>query len=729
MSDARERIARADRWWQQLPGGSRPDYDDVETCARLGVEDQSALSKLVLGDTGSLVTTFPTLRRILDATESDMSMGDSDPAGVDTSQVASTEHALEEAQQTVEPSGGGGIRERRVREYVSNARSEGSWHDHLDDDWVARALEDPEALAKMPVSVARKHRRQLQGLLDVGVGGRRTEEGTAEDFTTEPDLTGHLPASHAVVFEPAADDGVILSWPEADSTDFAWFKVFAGDGTRRPLGYEGRLVGQGHDSSVQDMVPVAQWGRKYAVWVHAGANKSAAKAAQPCLWARGVLVAPVRKVHLSSGDRRVAATWTAETGVDRVEVHRFDVGSVPEGRSVSAASVVSGDLSGSNLTGFEENDVPAGTYLYRFYAVALVDDVEYRSVPVEEQVTVQVQVPEVHEIDVTVDDVTGRLTASWQEIQGVHVELHWTDQELVHGVRDHQLDKEGLERLGLGVGTRINTPPTREDGRATVSWDWPGGASRIQVVAVSTEGTAYRVGAAEVRVRLGRVTHLALHERVDEQYLTFAWPEGASAVVVRMQGNEAETDPWNWREIREIDRASHRRYGGIRLGELPAEGCRLALMGYAVEGGRQVQGDSEEIEYPGLYRIRYRFESGLTPQPAASRFWKRREKNEVAAAEDWIHVECEPPKEVDVVLVTMPDRLPLHGSALAGEPRSQRLPLSRLQLDGAKSTLRWKVPAGAGEGWRRLFVDLPDEEQARYAVIDPEVAQLRGRVP
>src|SRR5690606_7509136 len=123
-------------------------------------------------------------------------------------------------------------------------------------------------------------------------------------------------------------------------------------------------------------------------WAHAGQDLSEAAAAAPKLWARGVFIAPVHQVHLTSDDGRVAATWMSEPGIDRVEVHRFPASDTPAGPAVSDTSVVSGDLSGSNLSGFVEEHVPPGEYVYRFHAVSVVDGVVYRSTPVDEHVTV-----------------------------------------------------------------------------------------------------------------------------------------------------------------------------------------------------------------------------------------------------------------------------------------------------------------------------------------------------
>src|SRR5690606_10826971 len=135
-------------------------------------------------------------------------------------------------------------------------------------------------------------------------------------------------------------------------------------------------------------------------------------------------------------------------------------------------------------------------------------------------VTVQVHVPAVTDLDVQVDAATGRLTASWPEVPGVHVELHCTGEEPAHGIGDHQLDRDGLERFGVGDRTRVSSPPDTVGGRATADWDWPRDLSRLHVVAVSSIGDAYRVGATQSRVRVGSVESLTLHERVEEQYLT-----------------------------------------------------------------------------------------------------------------------------------------------------------------------------------------------------------------
>ncbi|WP_166139426.1 hypothetical protein [Nocardioides ochotonae] len=618
-------------------------------------------------------------------------------------------------------------RGEELRAYVRQARERGPWNERLDDAWVVRVLADSTALAEMPANVARKHKPKIQELLGVGllVPGP-TPGAAAELFTATPSIDRHE-ATHQVSFTPGVDGATELTWQGVPPGDFAWFKVFAGVGMQLPLLYEGRLVGQGERCSVTDFVPVTSGWRQYAVWVHHARDVKAAAAERPRLWARGVLVASVADVRVAVRARHVTATWSVDASVDRVEVHRFLAADAPSLDVVSDMALISGDLEGMNLTGFEDHDVPPGDYVYRFYAVSVLDGVVHRSAPFEAEASVEVLVLPVQRLHVEHDEAEGRIKASWDDVPGAKVELHCTREDLGHGIRDNQLDRAGLERAGLGEPTRVNAPAVMEDGRWTVHFDWPDAESRVHLVAVSAADGAYRVGASEVCVRLGMLAQPVLHERVDEQYLTFPWPDGASKVVLRQQGHKEETDPHRWQEIGDIDRGSHKRYGGLRVPGLPAEGCKLALVPFVSEGRAQKWGIPRILDYPGLHRVSYSLGAGSAPAPAArSHFWQRKETHEVVPSRRRIEVLCEPAAAVTVVLVSLQHRLPLHADDTEPGRESRRWQLGTLRADGRTSSLSVDLPAVHEEGWFRLFVDVSADEQPRYAVLDPEVSQLKG---
>lgn len=726
VSEVEGRLRRAESWLRTLPESTRPDGSDVETCARLGVEEPEALERLVLKDTVGLLRVFPELLRVLKGTggeELQSAAPDSPNSGAREEESMDVDVPTSAAEDEVEEPED--LRAEAVRSYVQLARDLGPWDKRLDDEWVSRLLEDDDALLEMPTALQRKHSAELRALLGVADAVPSVAAASAEEFTRSPNLMESSQGLRHVTFEPADAAAAVVSWPRVSENEFAWFKVFAGLGVETPVGFESRLVGQGVDPQVTDDEVLRTPLRRYAVWVHRGRDKAEATQSEPRLWARGVLVAPVDKVHVRTDDRRVSATWTTADGVDRVEVHRFPSGRVPTGSGNIGATFVGGDRHGENRTGFEEFEVAPGDYVYRFTAITEVDGVDCRSVPVDRAVTVQVHVPAVTDLDVQVDAATGRLTASWPEVPGVHVELHCTGEEPAHGIGDHQLDRDGLERFGLGDRTRVSSPPDTVGGRATADWDWPRDLSRLHVVAVSNIGDAYRVGATQSRVRVGSVESLTLHERVEEQYLTFAWPAGASTVVVR-QGHADEPDSSTWSHIREIDRSSHQRYGGIRLRDLPSAGCRLGVVGYAIEAGQQIWGEPAEIEYPGLKKVSYWFESQAAPVKSSSRFWKRKGRTPTPAGKGRVHVECTPPSDANLILVVMPGRIPLQPPQSGQVPGAKRYDLGPLREEGARAVFEGEVDELPPGYWRRIFVDVPDDEQSTYAVLDPDVSQLRG---
>lgn len=726
--DAATRIARATSWWEKLSPADKPDLSDVETCARLDVRDRRSLERLVLQDTRALGRHFPALGRAIEVGESapqpdfvhDIGTDGEVRRGAGIEGPAPDHHAPGGSADGVDSGTRMDPRETRVRDYVESARAGTRWSPRLDDAWVARLLGDPAALADMPVNVARKHRTQLQELLGGASGREPMGTASAEMFSHEPLSFAAHHAQQPMEFEAGPGDGVRLRWPRVPDAA-AWYKVYAGEGAQKPLLFEGRLVGEGPECETVEDVALTGGRRLYSVWVYAGKDAGAAAAAPPALWASGALIASVRHAHVTSDGGRVAATWTVEPGVERVEVHRIAAAAADWHVHVSDASRVGDDRPGAHLTGFEDPQLPPGEYVYRFYAVTTIDGVVHRSVPVERRVAVDVRVPSIEDLSLEVDEKSGRLNASWGALDGVQVELHCTDHELVPGARDHQLDQGGIERLGLGAETRVNSPAKATGGRDSVEWQWPEGYSRVHVIAVSVVEGVYRVGASRVHVRLGVVDHARVHERVHQQYLTFAWPAGASSVEVRHARRDDDDDPVSWPLLVDIDRRQYQREGGVRLRALPAEGTQLAVVGSAVEAGRQQWGPVTIVDYPGLRKVTYNFASrAAADAPSRSSWFRRERKADTTSRAQSMRVVCSPPASVELVLVTRPDRIPLHAGDTQ-DGRGQTLPLGRLGPDGTGT-----FDTETHEGWRRLFLVLPDDQQPLFAVLDPDVSQLRG---
>ncbi|PWN04243.1 hypothetical protein DJ010_00895 [Nocardioides silvaticus] len=734
MSDSQRRVDRALAWRDGLPPDGRPTPQDVEVAARLCITDPYVMARLLWDDQPSLGRHFDELAAVI--------------RGAAEADGSADERVAGRVQATAPP------RESRTRTSAASADSESRVGGDL-DSWLEslrasgesvpigpelaatlRGLTSPDDLRRVTVSPAERRlwrdfvRRHEEDLLAVlGLAPTSTAQAPAasvrptgpvpgDAFAGNTDVGGSLPTGRRIRFTPAGDDGIRLTWDGgAEDGQVRIFRLGARDDTR-PWNLDPhvgvRVVGATHDAFLVDDEPFSSARRFYAVAVQAGATEAEARAALPVWWAEGVTVQPVRGLRIRTTGGQVSAGWQVASGIERVEVLRVPVdefGSTPQAFDVDRR--ISGDRPGENLSGFVDDDVEAGSYEYRMYACATVDGRLERSLPVTSRQTVQAELPVVSDLLVE-ENEDGDFVITWTPLAeaGLRVEIHALLERPPEGLGERTVGRAVLEREGaFSEDTVVHGSASR-----AVRPRLPG-EDRLHFTAVtaSRDGALCRVGPTVVHHRAGAVRHVQLVERVDEQFLSFAWPDGAGLVKVLRASAEDDHGAQDFSAmpvVAEIRPEEHRLRGGVHLDPLPSEGAVLYVVGISFHATGHKQGPPYRVTYPGLTRL----DCDVVPVHGQVRRGLRRVTEEVGRE---LRVTADLDVEVPLVLVRREDRLPLHLDD--GERIETFQP--RLQRGEPKSVLPW--PRDSRPGFVRLFVDLRDEQE-RYAVLDPPLSQLRG---
>lgn len=714
MSSSKARLDRALAWWTSQPPEERPDRSDVEVLARLDVRDPAALHRLLWNDVLSLGRSFSDLIAAL-ATDAPIprASADAEPAVPEEGTRSSEPSTVEEPGEELE------ARRESLESYLEDQRAAGDPLEELSEAWIIRAVADPVAVvSKLPTRIQRKHKARLLEILGaekaMARGGRSQRlPNKPEGYDREPEMLAEHVAQHAVDFRNSDAMVVDLMWP-APGTGVAYFRTFAGRSGKVPRLFEGREINRADQPGATDDEPLIEGRRHYAVWAYLGSNAGAARAAIPVLWARGVVLQPVTEVKVSVNGDDVFGTWQTGPGIERVEVYRIPGRHDIPAHEVPESFRLIGLRDEDTLQGFEDRDLSAGDYEYRFYAFATVDGAPTRSAPVIERRKVTVPVPQVTDLEVLEDDSDSSLSISWTPLADdiVRVQIHLSGDEVPSGISGRELDVDGLERNGFSDSTRLDAPPALVDGRAQIMVDWPAHLDRVHLTAVTQLGDKYRVGATVTCTTAREITHVDLRERVDEQYLTFSWPSGAGFVQVRQRpAGVMDDDPHTWPEVKRITREDHERYGGLHIGPLPGEGCTLALAGISYQSRVANIANPILVTYPGLTRLFYDIADEVATRG-------RIRKTQVSLGHQ-VLVRASSAVDVPVVLVRHPARLPLH------HRDGDRLMDGRLQSGAGQTVVMWGgLQVEQIRGYVRFFVDLPDAEQSRYAVLDPHPRAL-----
>lgn len=250
---------------------------------------------------------------------------------------------------------------------------------------------------------------------------------------------------------------------------------------------------------------------------------------------------------------------------------------------------------------------------------------------------------------------------------------------------------------------------------------WLDGWTSAYLTPVTVLGDRAAVGPSTLAYRLDEVRLAEIVERTHRQIVTFAWPEGADAVLAYLGGpRETAEEAAQRGHPEEISRARYVAQGGMYFrNRLAPRGCSVHLVPVAFSGGTRITGPATTLSYPGLLQMAYelRVDRDATRTPTARL---------------WIRAEQEVPGYV-FTLVLNPDRLPLHerdGHSLPMTPHGDPQATPGYQFRPTRLETRppddvfWFTSVEGLAGYLRLFVCLPPEQRSTVALFDPPVEQL-----
>lgn len=345
--------------------------------------------------------------------------------------------------------------------------------------------------------------------------------------------------------------------------------------------------------------------RMYQVWVHEGSSETDALRGEPRLVGERWFIRPIESIELSVAGSVVKGQWKPEKHTHRVAVFAAQT---TERRTQSRRNEIATDT--QNLQGFRYTPKFKGVD-YKFVAqrYVLIKGQQVASAPSTEFL---VGVPaEVVEVPIDVDDVSDgfetRFNVSWEKPSSGEVRIYRTKEAPVDGLSDQVVEVDQLESFGLAQRDWTND---LERGLTTCRVDWPEDWYSVFLTPVSVVGKQAKVGRSHSRVRVGDITNATLHERVNNQLLTFGWPEEAHEVTAVFgthgTGNYITPEsPAGGTNIASIHEQGYKEEGGMRV-TLPAAGD-VALFPSRVYDGRQIWGDPVVLHYDGVRRYWYEF--------------------------------------------------------------------------------------------------------------------------
>ncbi len=368
---------------------------------------------------------------------------------------------------------------------------------------------------------------------------------------------------------------------------------------------EPRVVTVGH--RWVDTEPLTTAYRMYQVWMHEGTSETSALRSEPQLVGQTHFILPIEHIDLSVAGSVVKGQWSPQEHTHRVAV--FAAQST-ERRTRAQKNEIATVT--QNLQGFRHTPELKGVR-YKFVAqrYVLINGDQLASAPSEEfEISVPAEVVEVPiDVEESFDGFDTGFTVSWENPNSGEVRIYRTEHAPASGLGDRIVEVEMLESFGLAQRDWTND---LERGMSTCQVDWPDDWYSVFLTPVSVVGNQARVGRSHSRVRVGEITNARLHERVNNQLLTFGWPEEAHEVTAvfgaRGTGHRitpgAEGDSSN---IASIHRQAYEDEGGMRI-HLPAAGGDIALFPSRVYEGRQIWGEPVVLKYDGLRIYRYAFE-------------------------------------------------------------------------------------------------------------------------
>lgn len=767
------RIKAARGWHEKLAKGEAPAWDDVEIVARLRITDESVVRQILFTDRDALLAHWRDLQKTLAAVDAPAPVpapapaplapepvasapaapaaavaspgdpadaGDSGLTGLVAAQVKALTAWLEKARREGRDLQGLGVPDliRIAQAAPKNVKVFKQFHpgarkndaELLDvlqraaHDWASLTTSQPAAEPTTASSTAPTGPTSSAGVQEESPAAAAPERRTglastvgfaAFEYTTPE--SGLQPTPAKIRFSATGDESLEMTWPPPpDDGLVRIFRVITND-TYAPVAPElGELIQATFDSQASDTRGFTTPVRHVAIWVNEGPTEEAARAAQPTLYAAGGCVLPVRHCEVREDEGTVIGQWEAIEGVLRVDVLRVPIEQAAQHQHYNPQYRLKPEF--VSRGGFTDHDaVPGEEYEYRVYAVASVSGVAEELSPyVARRVKLQAVVQSVDDLSVHEStEAPNAYDLAWTMPQAGNVEIYRTESPPAAGISQHVLDRATLVRQGLTSDLRLARALSRNGDKGGMkNVPWPKGWSKAYFTPVTVlNDELIRVGKHQILTRANPVSHVRLVERVDEQFLTFAWPEGVTMVKVYQGPSGTEiVNPDAEHAIHELSEEEYRKYGGAHLRHrLPAAGCSVHIVGTSYTRGQPVHSAAVTVQYEGLARFTY----DLVPIPQMGRFKRGSETLRQVVVQCDLVLE-----DVPLVLVHNTHRLPLY--LLDGQEVQRRV---MSFVPGADMLFTDQIDLGGKHGFVRLFVDAPPHLAHKLAVLDPIVDHLR----
>lgn len=344
--------------------------------------------------------------------------------------------------------------------------------------------------------------------------------------------------------------------------------------------------------------------RMYQVWMYEGPTEAVAVTSQPQLVGESSFINPVSNIELSVAGSEVKGQWIPAEHTHRVAVYATPSTErlVPVPRNEIAADK-------NNFQGFRFHPQHRGRE-YKFVARRFVEikGQMIGSAPSEEfTIDVPAEVVEVPiDIQERFDGFSTSFDVSWEAPHSGEVWIYRTQEAPESDLRFNAVETDQLESFGLA---RRDWANDLEDTKTSCRVTWPEDWYSIFLTPVNVVGNQAQVGETYSRVRVGGISRPKLYERVNNQLLTFGWPEEAHEVtaVFGEPGTGHTVGPTTdtpGSSLASIHREAYEEEGGMRV-TLPGAGD-VALFASRVYEGRQIWGEPEVLRYQGLDKFSYR---------------------------------------------------------------------------------------------------------------------------
>lgn len=392
--------------------------------------------------------------------------------------------------------------------------------------------------------------------------GETSVDGFSPHYEEDPDLDTLRPIDVRV----AEDGGLVFSWtaPVDDDLVRIYRVVTNNDYFVETPDFAGVRATYG-----TTLVEPA-WRRRTRVHVSVFANEGrsdvVARRATARLLGRRALVLPVREFSVQEYEGTVVGQWQPLTG-QLVQIDRHDddgsVHVLPKETQLGA-------------TFHDETVEPGRSYEYAAYALATVDGELQRSSAVRARIDLE---PELHLVDdLAVRPRPDHLSCDLEWTETIHVAIYQSSVRPDRGLVGQTLSSSALSRVNLGDKVPLGARTVGENRFRIEAARFIRGASTVFFTPVTRAGDQVLVGPSVEHITPLPVTEAQLVERVDEQFVTFAWPEGCSHVFIYVGGDPAFEAPRQ--PTQQVSRDEYVNHGGAHLRDpLPKDGCPVHLVG------------------------------------------------------------------------------------------------------------------------------------------------------